>query len=100
MGDKITNKYVSVLAKIYIEVDIKVDVNNLGETRYIHLKNQKLLECGAEKLRILSKPNQIIVATKSNQCDLIDRNVDVELIDGQFFNFGKHFEEEGINPNI
>ena len=100
-ADKITTKYVDVPAKVYIEVDIKADAEDLGETGYIHLKNQKLLEFGAEKvIWILTKPKQIIVTTKSNQWDLMDWNEDVELIEDQTFNIGKHFEEEGINPNI
>lgn len=73
----------------------------MGETGYISLKTKKLLNFGAEKvIWILTKPKQVIIATEEQHWKVVDWDEDVALIEGHTFNIGKHFEEEGIGPDI
>ncbi len=97
---RITTKYVDVPAKIFIEVDIRAAVEDLGETGYIHLKTLKLLDFGAEKvIWILSEIQQVIVAEKGAK-NWIWMNWDepLELLDGIEVNIGDYLREEGIEP--
>ncbi len=99
-AEKITTKYVDVPATVYVEVDIKADVEDMGETGYISLKTKKLLNFGAEKvIWILSKPKQVIVATEEKHWEVVNWDEDVALIEGHVFNIGKHLEKEGIDPD-
>jgi hypothetical protein len=100
-AEKITTKYLDVPAKVFIEVDIKADVQDYGETGYIKKKTQLLLDFGADKvLWILSKPKLVITATPDGKWSFDEWNMDVELMDGHVFNIGKYLESEGINPEI
>lgn len=98
--NRVTTKYVDVPAKIFIEVDIRAAVEDLGETGYINLKTRKLLDFGAEKvIWILSEIQQIIVAEKGAKNWLwMDWNESVELLDGIQINIGAYLKEEGIDP--
>jgi hypothetical protein len=99
--DKITTQYLDLPAKVFLEVDIKADVEDLGETGYIRTKTQRLLEFGAEKvIWVLSKPKVVITATPDGKWAFSEWNSEVEILDGQCFNIGKYLEEEGINPDV
>lgn len=100
-ADKITTKYLDVPAKVFIEVDIKADVQDYGETGYIKKKTQLLLDFGADKvLWILSKPKLVITATPDGKWSFDEWDMDVELMDGHVFNIGNYLASEGINPEI
>lgn len=76
-------------------------MDDTGETGYLQQKSQKLLEFGADKvIWILSKPKQVIIATAGGKWQVLDWNNDVELIENHTFNIGRHFAEEGINPDL
>ena len=92
--------YVNVPAKIFIEVDIRADVEDLGDTGYISLKTNELFNFGAQKvIWILSNVQKVIVAEKGDRTWLwSDWNEDTEVLDGVSFNVGKYLEKKGINP--
>ncbi len=95
--DKITVNYPDVPANVFVEVDIKADLEDMTETGYIKKKTQKLLDFGVEKvIWILSNPKQIIIATPGGKWELLDWNIDAELMDGHLFNVGKYLENEEI----
>jgi hypothetical protein len=98
--DLVDSHYVSVPAKIFIEVDIRADVEDLGETGYIALKTNELLNFGAEKIIwVLSNVQKVIVAEKGRRTGLwMDWNEDVEVLDGVAFNVGQYLAKKGINP--
>ena len=98
--NRVTTKYVDVPAKVFIEVDIRAAMDDLGETGYISLKTNKLLDFGAEKvIWILSETQQVIVAEKGAKNWLwMNWNESVELLDGIQINIGDYLREEGIDP--
>lgn len=99
--EKITTGYLDVPAKLFIEVDIKADVEDYGETGYIKKKSQLLLDFGADKaIWVLSIPKLVITATPDGKWAFDEWGADVELMDGEVFNIGKYLEIEGINPEI
>jgi hypothetical protein len=86
-----------VPARIFIEVDIRAETDDLGETGYISLKTQKLLDFGAEKvIWVLTKPKMVIMATPGGKWDWLDWNLEIELMDGIEFNIGKYLDREGV----
>ncbi len=98
--DLVDIHYVNVPAKIFLEVDIRADVEDLGETGYINLKTNELFKFGAEKvIWILSSIQKVIVAAKGEKSWLwSDWNEDVQVLDGVSFNVGEYLEKKGINP--
>jgi hypothetical protein len=99
--EKINTRYIDVPAKVFLEVDIKADVEDLGETGYIRNKTQQLLEFGAEKvIWVLTKPKVVITATPDGKWAFSEWDFDVEILDGHAFNIGHYLNEEGINTEI
>lgn len=98
--DLVDVHYVNVPAKIFIEVDIRADVEDLGETGYITLKTNELFNFGAEKvIWILSNVQKVIVAEKGEKSWLwSDWNEETEVLDGVSFNVGEYLAKKGINP--
>lgn len=98
--DLVDTHYVSVPAKIFLEVDIRADVDDLGETGYISLKTNELFNFGAEKvIWILSNAQKVIVAEKGQRTwHWSDWSEDVEVLDGVTFNIGQYLATKGINP--
>ncbi|MBK8565275.1 MAG: Uma2 family endonuclease [Saprospiraceae bacterium] len=98
--DLVDIHYVSVPAKVFIEVDIRADVDDIGETGYINLKTQELFSFGAEKvIWVLSNIQKVIVAEKGEQTwPWTDWSEDIEVLDGVAFNVGKYLAKKGINP--
>ncbi len=98
--DLVDIHYVSVPAKVFIEVDIRADVADIGETGYINLKTQELFSFGAEKvIWVLSNIQKVIVAEKGEPTwPWTDWNEDIEVLDGVAFNVGKYLAKKGINP--
>ncbi len=99
--EKITTQYLDVPAKVFLEVDIKADVEDFGETGYVKKKSQLLLDFGAEKvIWVLSKPKMVITATPDGKWAFSEWDSNVEILDGHSFNIGNYLKEEGINTEI
>lgn len=98
--DKVDIYYVNVPAKVFIEVDIRADVEDLGETGYITLKTNELFKFGAEKIIwVLSNVQKVIVADKGEKSwHWRDWNEETMVLDGVSFNIGKYLDKKGINP--
>jgi hypothetical protein len=98
--DLVDIHYVNVPAKVFIEVDIRADVEDLGETGYITLKTNELFKFGAEKvIWILSNVQKVVVAEKGQRTwPWSDWNDDTDVLDGISFNIGKYLAFKGINP--
>lgn len=98
--EKINIHLPDVPAKLFIEVDIKADLEETTETGYIRLKTQKLLDFGAEKvIWVLTKPKQVIVAVPGGKWEILDWNLDIDILEGYDFNIGKYLKAEGIDPD-
>ena len=100
--DLVDIHYVNVPATVFIEVDIRADVEDLGETGYITLKTSELFKFGAEKvIWVLSSVQKIIVAEKGEKSwHWSDWNEDIEVLDGVTFNIGQYLAKKGINTSV
>ena len=102
--DKINTQYVTVPAKVAIEIDVKADVSNrdagpFADFNYVNRKTKKLLDFGSDKvIWIFSSSQQVMVAERNADAWLtMDWHRDLELLDGLPFNVGQYLDEEGIN---
>ena len=99
--DKINLKYVEVVPKIVIEVDVRVELENQEANifdEFVLRKVRKLHQFGTEKIIwIFTKSKTIIVATPDNNWKIFDLDQDVEVLDGVTFNLAHYLEEEGIS---
>ncbi|MFN7119886.1 MAG: Uma2 family endonuclease [Saprospiraceae bacterium] len=95
--DKITTRYVDVPPVLSIEIDVRVDTNNLTEMDFVHKKTKKLLEKGVSKvIWIFTRSQRVLIATPEADWLNVDWNRDIELLDGHTFNLGKAIQEAGI----
>ena len=97
--DKITTRYVDVPPVLVVEVDVRIDTNNLVEMDFVHKKTKKLLEKGTAKvLWIFTRSQRVLIATPGQDWLNVDWNRDIELLDGHNFNIGKALKAAGIEP--
>jgi Uma2 family endonuclease len=89
------HQYALVPPKIQIEVDIKADTERFDSAEtYIHLKTQKLLDFGVEKvIWILSSSKKVLIATPNADWQLVDWQQEIEVIDGLRFSVGRYLVE-------
>ncbi len=94
---KINTSYADVPPKVVIEVDTNIDYSEAGSSDYVHLKTQKLLNFGVERvIWIFSSSRKIMVAEPGRDWLTKDWDQDIELLDGKFFNIGKYLADEGV----
>ena len=94
---KINLHYADVPPKVVIEVDTNIDYSEEGAFDYVHLKTQKLLDFGVQRIIwIFTRSRKVMVAEPGQDWLTKDWNQDIELLDGTFFNLGKYLAEEGI----
>lgn len=96
--DQINTQYVSVPAKVAIEIDVKADISKVADFNYINRKTKKLLDFGSEKvIWVFSGSQQVMIAERAADAWLtMDWHRDLELLDGQRFNIGQYLSDEGI----
>jgi hypothetical protein len=89
------HQYALVPPKIQIEVDIKADTERFDSTEtYIHIKTQKLLDFGVEKvIWILSSSKKVLIATPNADWQLVDWHQEIEVLDGLRFSVGRYLVE-------
>lgn len=93
----INTKYATVPPVVTIEVDIKIDANQLTETDFVHKKTKKLLEKGVSKvIWIFTRSQRVLIATPEPDWLNVDWNRDIELLNGHTFNIGKAIQEAEI----
>ena len=94
---KINLHYADVPPKVVVEVDTNIDYSEEGAFDYVHLKTQKLLDFGVQRIVwIFTRSRKVMVAEPGQDWLTKDWNQDIELLDGKFFNIGKYLAEEGI----
>ncbi|MPR34670.1 Uma2 family endonuclease [Cytophagaceae bacterium SJW1-29] len=94
---KINVHYADVPPKAVVEVDTNIDYSEEGAFDYVHLKTQKLLDFGVQRvIWIFTISRKVIVAEPGKDWLTKDWNQDIELLDAKFFNIGKYLAEEGI----
>ncbi|GAB4027816.1 Uma2 family endonuclease [Spirosoma gilvum] len=96
--DKINTQYVTVPAKVTVEIDVKADISKVADFNYVNRKTKKLLDFGSEKvIWVFTSSQQVMIAERSADAWLtMDWHRDLELLDGQSFNIGQYLSDEGI----
>lgn len=94
---KINEKYISIPAKIAVEIDAKIDISKDSDLNYVNIKTQKLLNFGVEKVIWIFTGSQKVMVSQQNHDWLTkDWNQDIELLDGHYFNIGQYLKDEGV----
>jgi hypothetical protein len=95
----LTTNYFEVAPEVSIEVDVKIDVNTLGEKlEYIFEKSEEMMLFGTQKvIWILTKPKKIFIIEKDETTKVFDWNNEIEIIDGIVLNLKSLLEEEGVD---
>jgi hypothetical protein len=95
--DKINAKYLSVPAKVHMEVDISIELEDLKDYQYVEKKINKLHAFKTEKvIWILTNIRKVMVAVPGNPWQMYDWQNDIELLDSVNFNIGKYLDEKGV----
>ncbi len=95
--DKINLHYIDIPPILNIEIDIKVDTNNLADMDYVHKKTKKLLEKGVQKvIWIFTQSQRVQIAPLGEDWINVDWHRAIELLDGHTFNIGNALDEAGI----
>ena len=96
-AQKINVYFADVPPKVVIEVDTSIDYSEEGASDYVHLKTQKLLDFGVQRvIWIFTASRKVMVAEPEKDWLTKDWNQEIELLDGKYFNVGKYLAEEGI----
>ena len=95
---QINARYVQVPAKVVVEIDVRIDMQDPADSNYVNRKIRKLLDFGTEKvIWIFTDSRQVLVAERGAEAWLtMDWHRELELLDGQFFNVGRYLAEEGV----
>jgi hypothetical protein len=95
----LTTNYFEVAPEVSIEVDVKIDVNTLGEKlEYIFEKSEEMMLFGTQKvIWILTKPKKIFIIEKDETTKVFDWNNEIKIIDGIVLNLKSLLEEEGVD---
>ncbi len=97
-ANQINTRYVQVPAKVVVEIDVRIDLQDPADSNYVNRKIRKLLEFGTERIIwVFTDSQQVLVAERGADAWLtMDWHRDLELLDGQQFNIGRYLQEEGI----
>lgn len=96
---KINKHFANVPPELVVEVDIKVELEDLNEIDFINKKTQSLLDYGTKRvIWIISESKKILIAESGNDKDwlLRDWNKDFELFNGLTANIGQYLKENDI----
>ena len=96
---KINKHYANVPPELVVEVDIKVELDDLNEIDFINKKTQSLLDYGTKKvIWVISESKKILIAEGGGERDwlLRDWNKDFELFDGITANIGQYLKDNDI----
>ncbi len=91
----LNDKYFEVAPEIAIEVDVKIDSNDI---EYVFSKSAEMMNFGTQKiLWVLTKHKKIMVFSKNETTQILDWNNDVIIMEGIVLNIHNLLEEEGVN---
>ncbi|GAB4032220.1 hypothetical protein GCM10028774_12150 [Spirosoma jeollabukense] len=96
---KLKGKYFDVPPKIVIEVDIKIDLKEIGsDVSYVSEKSQELFDFGVERvLWVLSSIRKVIILQPKQDWIITDWSNDVLVMDGCILNIKNLLDEEEIS---
>lgn len=97
---KINKHYANVPPELVVEVDIKVELEDLNEIDFINKKTQSLLDYGTKKvIWIISESQKVLIAESGKEKDWIlrDWNKDFDLFNGITANIGQYLKDNGIS---
>ncbi|GAB3560480.1 Uma2 family endonuclease [Spirosoma fluminis] len=91
-------KYFDVAPKIVIEVDIKIDLAEIGsDVAYISEKTQELFNFGVERvLWVLSKTQKVVIIQPDKDWIVTDWGNDVTILDDYAINIRQLLDDEEI----
>lgn len=98
-SEKINKHFANVPPELVVEVDIKVELEDLNEIDFINKKTQSLLDYGTKKvIWVISESQKVLIAESGDEKDwlLRDWNKDFELFDGITANIGQYLKENNI----
>ena len=97
--DQINTRYVQVPAKVVVEIDVRIDLQDSADSNYVNRKIRKLLDFGTERIIwIFTDSQQVLVAEREADAWLtMNWHRDLELLDGQQFNVGEYLRQQGIS---
>lgn len=96
--DKINTQYLSVPAKVHIEVDISIELEDLRDYEYVEKKISKLHAFKTEKvIWILTNIQKVIVAVPGNPWQMYDWQNDIEILRGVTFNIANYLHKKGVS---
>ncbi|MFK7978966.1 MAG: Uma2 family endonuclease [Saprospiraceae bacterium] len=96
---KINKHYANVPPELVVEVDVKVELDDLNEIDFINKKTQSLLDYGTKRvIWVISESKKVLIAESGNDKDwlLRDWNKDFELFNGITANIGQYLKENDI----
>ena len=95
-GIKRSNKYLSIVPKIVIEIDTKAELEEVKDSLgYFHKKTDELLDFGVEKvIWIFTDSEKTMIAEKNKDWQVLSWSKDVHIIDGLNVNLQKLIEAE------
>ena len=96
---KINKHYANVPPELVVEVDIKVELEDLNEIDFINKKTQSLLDYGTKKvIWVISESKKVLIAEKGDEKDwlLRDWNKDFDLLNGITANIGQYLKDNDI----
>ncbi len=99
-SDKIGVHFADVPPLLVVEVDIKIELEDVNELDFVFKKTQSLLDFGAKKvIWVTSKTKKVLLAEAGKDWVLRDWDKDIELMEGVVANIGKYLKENDVIVN-
>ena len=93
--EQINLNYAQVTPSVSIEIDTRVELEDVAESEYVTLKTMKLLEFGAEKvIWFFTKTKKVMIATPGNW-STSDWDREVILLPGAVCNVSQYLRSKG-----
>lgn len=93
--DQINLNYAQVTPKVCIELDTRIELEDITESEFVTLKTMKLLEFGAEKvIWFFTETKKVMVATPGSWTTF-GWDHEVSLMPGALCNVGQYFRSKG-----
>lgn len=99
-SDKVDDQYVKVAPQLVVEIDVKVNTNQLSEEEFIYKKTQSLLDYGVKTvIWVTSKSGKVLIAKPEKDWIVRDWNKEFILFKDIEANIGAFLKERGVKPN-
>ena len=99
-AEKVDDQYVKVAPQLVVEVDVKVNTNELTEEEFIYKKTQSLLDYGVETvIWVTTKSGKVLIAKPEKDWIVRDWNKAFILFKNIEANIGAFLTQRGVKPN-